>query len=354
MNSPLKFLQYQVYRNTLYEWLIAFAIIIISVVAARIIFWLISKVLHRYAKNSSNPIDDLIIKRIDTPVALGIVLIGFRFAIEQLTFPRPIENYLQRGFVFMSALALTWLMTRIVRALIEYYFRSNSNQENQKLDEQMFQVAKRASVIVLWSVGVVVGLNNAGFDVGALIAGLGIGGLALALAAQDTVKNIIGGLVVFMDKPFRMGDIVRIKDVEGTVVYTGIRSTRIRTGAGRLITIPNAQFTDNAIENITVEPSKRIVTYLSLVYETSSEKIDEAISILRNITEQSPDVNHYDAIIFLENFSASSMDINFTYFIKKQSDIHSTQTQINKEVLRKFKVAGIEFAYPTQTVIEKR
>jgi MscS family membrane protein len=138
------------------------------------------------------------------------------------------------------------------------------------------------------------------------------------------------------------------------VVYTGIRSTRIRTGAGRVITIPNAQFTDNAIENITLEPAKRIVTHLSLPYETPAEKIDEAITILRAIVEHSPDVNHYDSIIFLERFSPSSVDINFTYFIKKGSDTHSTQTDINIQVLHKFKQAGIDFAYPTQVSIERK
>jgi MscS family membrane protein len=276
-----------------------------------------------------------------------------RYALKLLTFPHLLNNYLHRGFVLMATLTVTWLFTRIVRVAIEFYFRQNNQTADSKNEKQVTMVAKRASVIVLWSMGAVVGLNNAGFDVGALIAGLGIGGLAIALAAQDTVKNIIGGLVVFFDKPFYMGDVIKVKEVEGTVVYTGIRSTRIRTGAGRLITIPNAQFTDNAIENITVEPSKRIVTYLSLPYETAAEKIDEAILILKNIVEQSPDVNHYDSIIYLEKFSPSSVDINFTYFIKKGSDMHTTQTDVNKEVIRKFKIAGIEFAYPTQVSIAK-
>jgi len=283
-----------------------------------------------------------------------VVLVGIRYALKLLTFPHLMNNYVHRGFVLMVTLTVTWLFTRIVRAAIEFYFRQYTTDAENKADKQIMMVAKRASVILLWAVGAVVGLNNAGFDVGALIAGLGIGGLALALAAQDTVKNIIGGLVVFMDKPFYIGDVIKVKEVEGTVIYTGIRSTRIRTGAGRIITIPNAQFTDNAIENITVEPSKRIVTYLALPYETVAEKIDEAILILKNIVEQSPDVNHYDCIIYLEKFSPSSVDINFTYFIKKGSDTHTTQTDVNKEVIRKFKAAGIEFAYPTQMVVERK
>jgi MscS family membrane protein len=294
----LNFFDQKIYNNPLYDWLFSLGIVVASVVAARFIYWFISIILRQYTKHTNTELDDLIIKRIDTPIALGVVLIGIRYALKLLTFPHLLNNYVHRGFVLMATLTVTWLFTRIVRAAIEFYFRQNSETVGSKNEKQVTMVAKRASVVVLWSVGAVVGLNNAGFDVGALIAGLGIGGLAIALAAQDTVKNIIGGLVVFFDKPFYIGDVIKVKEIEGTVVYTGIRSTRIRTGAGRIITIPNAQFTDNAIENITVEPSKRIVTYLSLPYETAADKIDEAILILKNIVEQSPDVNHYDSIIF--------------------------------------------------------
>lgn len=350
----LDLLQTKVYHNPLQNWLIALAIVLATVLLARVIYWLISKALKQFTKRTATELDDVILKRVDTPVVLGIVLIGFRFAIEQLSFSRPIENYLQRGFVFMLALAITWFITRVVRAGIEVYFSQHHDEETGRLDEQMMLLSRRASLIVLWTLGVIVGLNNAGFDVGALIAGLGIGGLAVALAAQDTVKNIIGGLVVFTDKPFRLGDFVKVKDIEGTVTYIGIRSTRMRTAAGRLVTIPNAQFTDTAIEDITLETSKRIVTYLSLVYETPVEKIDEAIAILHSICAETPEVLEKESIIYLEKFSSSSIDINFTYFIRKGSDIFQTQTEVNKQVLKRFKEAHIEFAYPTQTVYEKK
>lgn len=350
----LNFFDQQIYNNPLYDWLFSLGIVVISVISARLIYWFISIILRQYTKHTDTELDDLIIKRIDTPIALGVVLIGMRYALKLLTLPHILNSYVHRGFVLMATLTVTWLFSRIVRSLIEFYFRQSSEQTESKTDKQIMLVAKRASAVILWSIGAVVGLNNAGFDVGALIAGLGIGGLAVALAAQDTVKNIIGGLVVFFDKPFYIGDVIKIKEVEGTVVYTGIRSTRIRTGSGRLISIPNAQFTDNPIENITLEPAKRIVTYLSLPYETAVDKIDEAILILKNIVEESPDVNHYDSIIYLEKFSPSSVDINFTYFIKKDSDIHSTQTDVNRTVIRKFQSAGIQFAYPTQTVIERK
>jgi MscS family membrane protein len=350
----LNFFNQKIYNNTIYDWLFSLVIVIVSVLVARLVYWLGSKILRKYAEGTSTDLDDLIIKRLDAPVALGIVLVGIRYALKLLEFPRLVNGYVHRGFVLMVALTATWLLTRIVRGAIEYYFKQHADSLENKNERQILMVAKRGSVILIWAMGIVVGLNNAGFDVGALIAGLGIGGIALALAAQDTVKNIIGGLIVFIDKPFHLGDVIRVKEIEGTVIYTGIRSTRLRTGAGRIITIPNAQFTDSAIENISLEPAKRIVTYLTLTYETPVEKIDEAITILKNIVEHSPDVNHYDSLVYLEKFSPSSIDINFTYFIKKGSDTHTTQTDINIQVLQKFKAAGIEFAYPTQVSIERR
>ncbi|MBP7389907.1 MAG: mechanosensitive ion channel family protein [Chitinophagales bacterium] len=343
----------QFYHNTIQQWFTAAAILLASVLLARGIYWLVSLILRRFTKQTESELDDLIIARIDAPVALGIVLIGFRLAIEQLTLSRPIENYLQRAFVLMSALTITWLLTRVVRASIEYYFKQYWDRENATVDEQMMMLGKRVSVVVLWSLGAIVGLNNAGFDVGALIAGLGIGGLALALAAQDTVKNIIGGMVIFIDKPFRFGDFVKIKEVEGMVVYVGIRSTRIRNGAGRLVTIPNSQFTDSQIENISSEPSRRVVSYLQLEQDSSAEKIEVAVKILRDIVTESPNVNEKDCLIFFEKFNASSLDINFTYYIKAGRDFQAVQTEINLEVVRRFRQAEIMLAYPTQTVIKK-
>ncbi len=349
----MNFLQSKIYHNTLEEWLIATGIIAASVILARVIYWLISGLLKQFSKQAGTGIGDLILQKIDTPVALGIILIGTRIAIERLDFSPKAEEYIMRWFVFMSALSITWLLARIARAGIEHYFNQQDSKANTRLDRQMMMLVKRVSVISIWLLGFIVGLNNAGFNVGALIAGLGIGGLAIALAAQDTVKNIIGGLIVFVDRPFKVGDHIKLREIEGTVLYIGIRSSRLRTPAGRVITLPNSQFSDNPIENITVEPNKRVVTYLSLVYDTSTAKIDEAIAILNDIATTSPFLTGTETLAFLEKFNQSSIDLNFTYHIRKDKDIFLAQTEVNKLILARFKGAGIEFAFPTQTVFNK-
>lgn len=342
----LNFFQQKIYNNTLSQWLIALAILVSTLIFARVIYWLVSVCFKQFTKRTESELDDLILKRIDTPVVFGIVLIGFRFAVEQLHFSKPIENYLQRGFVFMSALAITWFLTRVVRAGIEFYFRQMQEGSNGKNEAEMMMLGKRASVIVLWTLGVIVGLNNAGFDVGALIAGLGIGGLALALAAQDTVKNIIGGLVVFIDKPFRIGDAIRIKDIEGTVVYTGIRSTRIRTGAGRIVTIPNAQFTDNAIENISLEPSRRVVQRIMLAANGNDfTKIEKLIDSIKYYLQLSAEIESETHLVFLEKISPAP-EIQVIYFVKPNQHIHHTQTTLHLKFLELIQQNGLSLLLP--------
>jgi MscS family membrane protein len=209
---------------------------------------------------------------------------------------------------------------------------------------------ERGIRILVWSIGIIVALNNAGFDVGALIAGLGIGGLAVALAAQDTVKNIFGGIMIFIDKPFRIGDRILIENYDGFVEYIGVRSTRMRTLSGRLVTIPNAHFTDRPIENITIEPARRIDLVVGLTYNTPPEKIDLAISIMKEISKGNPNIINEQTFVFFETFNASSLDIKFVYYIHKSSDIFEAQTSVNREILKRFNENGLEFAFPTRTV----
>ena len=353
MESTFSFLQYKIYHNTLYDWLIAILIIVVSILFARAIYWLISRTIKYFLKLTSSTIDDVIIQRIDTPVAMGVIVIGIRSALKCLEFPRLVNGYVHNAFVLLSALTITWLLTRVARAIIELQFKKRAEQDDLLLDVQMLSVIKRTVIVLLWVMGAVVGLNNAGINVSALIAGLGIGGLAFALAAQDTVKNLIGGIVIFLDKPFRLGDIIRVKEFEGVVTYIGMRSTRLRNGGGRIITVPNAQFSDNGIENISLEPSRRIVTHLALICETEPEKMEKAIAILQAIVDTSPNIIALESLIYFEKFSTSSFDINFTYFIKKEQNIQTTQTEINLEIVRKFKQAGLEMAYPTQVSYDR-
>lgn len=342
------------YYNSLHNWLISLAIITVTILFAKLTYWVIGKVIKSFTSKTKTSVDDAIVERIERPAIMLIILLGIRFALERLEFVPAFDNAIQRAFVLIIALNITWFAVRIVSAIIHEYLVPYSKRDDNGLDDQVVMLVERGFSIVFWTIGIIVGLNNAGFDVAALIAGLGIGGLAVALAAQDTVKNIFGGITIFLDKPFRIGDRIIINSLDGFVENIGIRSTRLRTLEGRLITIPNAQFSENPIENITIEPARRVAATLGLTYGTSPEKMQLAITILKQIVVDSKDLLLQDnALVFFNNFGAYSLDIRFIYFIRKDADIFETQHVINSKILERFNANGLEFAFPTQTIYRK-
>lgn len=340
------------WRNTVEDWTISLGILLGAVLTARLVYAFIGSAAHQFTKRTETELDDILVDRMETPTLLLIVLLGFRYAFERLHFSEGTYTFLHRAFIMIIAINVTWFLVRIANTFVQHWMDKYGKERNN-MDAQMTLLIKRSVGTILWLVGITVGLNNAGFDVGALIAGLGIGGLALALAAQDTVKNIFGGVMMFLDRPFRIGDTIVIDNIEGSIEYIGIRSTRIRTIAGRVITIPNAHFTDRAIENISIEPARRVELILGLTYDTTPEKIDLSIATLKNIFEENSRINDKQCIVFFQKFNSSSLDIKAIYHIKKEYDILETQSSVNREILKRFNEANLEFAFPTQTTYNK-
>ena len=340
------------WHNSVKQWCISIAILLLSVLFARLVYAFFGSVARTFTKKTETDLDDILVDRLETPTVLLIVLLGFRYAFELLHFSDSVHSFISRAFVLAIAFNVTWFAVRIADSLIEHWLKEYG-KERENIDAQMILLIKRSMRIIFWLVGITLGLNNAGFDVGALIAGLGIGGLALALAAQDTVKNIFGGVMMFLDRPFRIGDTIVIDKVEGTVEYIGIRSTRIRLQSGRLVTLPNAQFTDRAIENISVEPSRRVSIVLGLTYDTPVEKIDLAMEILKQIIADTPHVSKGNYLVFFEKLNTFSLDIKMIYHIEKSGNIIEVPSTVNREILKRFNEAKLEFAFPTQTSYSK-
>lgn len=163
---------------------------------------------------------------------------------------------------------------------------------------------------------VVIGLNNAGYDVAALLAGLGIGGLAMAMAAKDTVANIFGGFTIFTDQPFRVGDRIKAAGYDGEVQEIGVRSTRLKTLEGRIVTIPNSQIADSPVENVSCEPSRKVTLNLGLTYDTTPEGMAKAMVILDEINAEHPNTED-NAKVFFNAFGDFAMNIQYIYYITK-------------------------------------
>jgi MscS family membrane protein len=245
------------------------------------------------------------------------------------------------------------MLTRVLDAIYREYLLPIADKSENDLDDQLLPILQKGTKLAVWSIGFIVALNNAGYDVGALIAGLGIGGLALAMAAKDTVSNIFGGFTIFSDRPFKLNDRVKVSGYDGTVTDIGVRSTRLKTLEGRVVTIPNSTFSESAVENVSLEPSRKIVLNLGLTYDTTPEQMQQAMALLKDIAA-SNDGAEENVLTGFNAFGDFAMNIIFIYYIKKSADILGTQTEMNMKILDEFTKAGLDFAFPTQTLYAKQ
>lgn len=347
-----EFLNQVYFGSSLGQWLLCVGIIIGAVMIGKLVYWIFKTRVAKLAAKTESQLDDLIVDLIEEPIVFCITVAGIWYGISQLTLPEKVDRYVDMGVHFLIILALTWLIARLVEALFSHYLMPLAEKSDNELDDLLLPIARKGAKIGVWSIGLIVALNNAGQDVGALIAGLGIGGLALAMAAKDTVANIFGGFTIFTDHPFSLKDRVRVAGYDGTIEEIGIRSTRLRTLSGTLVTIPNAKFADSAVENVSLEPNRKVTNNLGLIYDTTPDQMKQAMEILQGLASKNDQLEEKTVIGFNE-FGASAMNILFIYYIKKDADIVGTQSAMNLAILDAFNAANLEFAFPTQMLYTK-
>ncbi len=348
----MEFLEKTFYYNTIFNWLISAVIIVGAIVIAKILFWLINKIVKKATAKTKSKLDDLLVDMLEEPVVFGLGILGFWFAFARLDFPISFISVINKAFLFLLIINITWMIARTINALIEVYLVPMTEKTENDLDDQLIPIVKKSLRSIIWIVGIIVALNNAGFDVGAIIAGLGIGGLALAMAAKDTVSNVFGGFTIFTDKPFKIKDRIKIGGFDGTVTEIGIRSTRLTTLEGRVVTIPNAKFADSMVENVSREPNRKVVLNLGLTYDTTPEQMKLAMKLLKEISDNNAEIED-NVLISFNSFGDFSLGILFIYYIRKESDILETQSHMNLEILTKFNENRLDFAFPTQTIISQ-
>lgn len=338
--------------NSVYDWMVSVAILLGAIVVGKILYKIIGGSVKTLAAKTKSSLDDILVDQLEEPVVYGIVIIGFYWGFNRLHFTESVDAFFANLFMIIFILNITWLIARVVASLIDEYIVPYVEKSESEFDDQLLPIARKTVNVLIWVFGILIALSNSGFDIAALIAGLGIGGLALALAAQDTVKNIFGGVMVFLDKPFKMNDRIKVNGMDGIIEEIGVRSTRLRTLEGRLITIPNGQFSDNAVENVTLEPTRKVVVNLGLTYDTTPEQMEDAMKTLEEIVKNNKKTTG-EALVSFNTWGDFSMGILFIYYIREADDILSCQSEINLEILRQFNAKGLEFAFPTQTIYRK-
>jgi MscS family membrane protein len=348
----MKYLSKEIFGNPIENWFIAIGILVGSFVFVKIIYWVFSNIFQKITSKTKNSLDDTLLRTLQKPITFLVIVSAYFYSVKFLHFSLNTESILLNIAYIFIALGITSIISRIIDAVISEVILPISEKSETSFDNHLIPVIQKAVRAIIWSLGVVIGLDNIGFDITAMIAGLGIGGLALALAAQDSVKNIFAGIMIFLDKPFKIKDRIKIDGHDGVVEEVGLRSTRIRTLEGRIVTIPNCTFTDNSVINVTSQPALKVKINLGLTYDTNEDDMQKAIDILQDIVKNQDAITDDYAAGF-NGFGDFSLNILFMYYVRPESHWLNTQTLVNKEVLKRFNEEGLEFAFPTQTIYKK-
>jgi MscS family membrane protein len=338
------------YGNTIRDWLVAMGIILASIIVAKMIYWLGQNLGRRLTAKTNTKLDDILLDLAEEPFVGAVVLFGIWLGVGTLTLSPNISEWVAKIFHVAIAIVVGWLLSRLFDSAYQNILVPIASKTDTDLDDQLLPIVRRGSRTIIWTLAIIVGLNNAGYNIGALLAGLGIGGLALAMAAKDTVSNMFGGFTIFYDQPFKLNERIKINGIDGIVEEIGLRSTRIRTLEGRLVTIPNATFSGSPVENVSREPTRKKVVTLGLTYDMTADHVEKAMAILKEVAAANEGVEEEPKLGF-NSFGDFSLNILLIYYIKKDADILGTETAMNLAILRQFTDAGLDFAFPTQTVL---
>ncbi len=341
-------LEREIWGNTIETWCISILIFLGAIVIVKLLTLFSKRILKPFINRTANKLDDIIYYSLEPPIKFAVILLGIWIAIHRLVYPDDFVEIVDKTYRILIILDITWIFARLFGGLLQNYRGLKVNGQLTK----MMPVIKRAILVIVWILGIVMALSNIGVNISALLGTLGIGGIAFALAAQDTVKNVFGAFTIFTDKPFSIGDTINVNGFEGTVVDVGVRSTKIQGYDRRITTFPNYKITDASIINISSEPMRRVTVKLGLTYDTTYEKMKEALDILRTIPQRIDYVstNPSDITAYFSDYTDSALVITYFYYIEKKGDLLKVMSDMNIEILASFNKAKLNFAFPTRTI----
>ena len=344
------------YGNTVYQWFIAAMMIIGALVVGKVLYWLIGKTIKRLAAKTRTRLDDILVDMCEEPLVFAVVIVGIYYGLRwPLTISKDADEIIDKVVKALIIVDLAWLITRVFDALVEEYLIPFARKTESELDDNLVPVIRKGMQISVWTIAVITAMDTAGIPVVSLLTGLGIGGLAFALAAQETVGKFFGSIAIFNDKPFRVGDRIQVEGYDGAVTSIGLRTTKIQTRyQGRIVTIPNMRVARADIVNVDSENGRQIFAIYRLTPDMNDEQVKLAMSILKQSAEADEDTQEKVVTGFFA-ITEYSRDVMLLYWIKPEASNLKTRTRINLDIIRRFKENNIQLvkATPVHTKLDK-
>ncbi|VVB52432.1 Large-conductance mechanosensitive channel MscMJLR [uncultured archaeon] len=334
------------FGNSLGGYVAALGVVLVSILLSRTIYFIFKGLMRRLVAKTDSKADDILVDTVEEPLTLLVAVGGVYVAAGTLVLPEWVASFINEVLLALVTVDVTWFISRFVGSMIKEYVAPAASRKDSALDVQMLAILTRSFNVCLWVVAGIFILDNFGYNVTAVVAGLGVGGVAVALAAKPTLENMFGGAVIFTDRPFKIGDIVRVGGIEGSVIDVGLRSTRILTPENTIISIPNTEIVSKQIENV-IEPDLRVrvVGVLGLSYDTSSDDLDKAIDVAKAAIKGAEGVSGRDEpVVYFKEFGESSLNVELVYKVADVNKKAVTVDKVNRAIKRSFEKEGIQFA----------
>jgi len=358
----MEFLNDIYFGNTVQDYLWVVGSLLFGVILVRFIAHRISNTLFRVIAGKTQGVNkNELYNLLEKPLKWLIMLIILYVCTSHLDYPQEwnlapkeefgLRMFLHRSFIAFLIIVITWSALKIIKFL-GIILMAKAELTESKSDDQIIPFLMEIIKVVAVTLGTFIFMGSVfKVDVGALIAGLGIGGLALALAAKESLENLLASFVIFFDKPFVIGDLVTVNGVTGSIEKIGFRSTRIRTLEKSYLTLPNRLMIDNVLDNLSLRTFRRVSFKIGVLYGTSEVQLKQIVEEIQNFIDNHPHTNQDGEIHFIE-FGPSSLDIMVLYYIDTMdwSVFLKIKEEINFEIMRIVQAHGADFAFPTQTI----
>ncbi len=351
--NDVEALQGKLLGNPIWQY-VAFAIYIaLAFLVSRLFDTLLGVWLKRLTAKTETQLDDLVIEMLRGPAKAVAFVFLMHIGLSLFRWPESVERILGKLFILIVAFSLTYVLLKLVDVLVTHWIRRFVSSDDKSLQDALVPIVRGALKGFLIVLATLMTLQNMGVDITGALASLSVVGLALGLAAQDTVANLFGTFTIFIDKPFKIGDRIQLSGVDGAVEQINLRSTRVRNLDGHLVTIPNKTMGNATITNVTRRPNIKTVMNIGVTYDTSSGKVQEATRIIEEVYRTG---KTQDVWIGFDKFADSSLNIVVIHWFNTADykEYLAAMQAFNLQIKDRFEQAGIEFAFPTRTLMVKQ
>lgn len=328
-----------------------FVLLLVGLVLRKTVEFFLDRLAEWLVRRTPPRWDENLVRQTVKPVSFLAMTLLFLLFYRDLQLPVRVSAAARLVLELMVFASLIWLSFKVVDFLCEYLQRLTAKTET-KLDDQLVPMLRKTLKVFTFVVGAIAIVQSYGYSVTSIVAGLGIGGLAVALAAQDTLANLFGSITIFLDRPFQIGDRIVTGDVEGTVEEVGFRSTRIRTFYNSLVSVPNSKIASSGVDNLGLRRYRRIKEVLGLTYSTGAEQMQAFVEGIRAIIQANPYMRKDFYEIHFNGFGDFSLNVLVYCFLETNSWSVELREKHNffLEILRLAEEVGVEFAFPTRTL----